>query len=282
MVTVRKLLFFLVVAFVATGFCGVARASHLLVVDPVKITAVADSEVDLGVVGPGQKLEIVMMRETGEDAKRITYAQEALWDKVFVARETLPLGWSAEDAKFYEQPMHAFVTVANDADDGVYYFKLRTLDEYEGTPAIEVAAKVRVSRELLDAYLEQKTLSVGVGQPALYYLHLGSKSSASDALAVSVRGLPSTPSFTQKTFLRHNSETVLPLELSETERGEYALAFKAESLSSPLIYKEDKGTLVVLSSLWNDMLAVANGILLFPSAEQPIHAGLGLIARLFG
>ncbi|MFH0974111.1 MAG: hypothetical protein V1817_04980, partial [Candidatus Micrarchaeota archaeon] len=205
---------------------------------------------------------------------------EALWDKMFVARETLPIGWSAEDAKFYEQPMHAFVTVAPDASDGEYYFKIRVIDEYEGIAPIEAVAKVRVSRDVLDAYLEQKTLSVGVDQPALYYLRLGSKSSASDAVLVSVNGLPSASSLTQKIFLWHNSETVLPIELSEKERGEYALSFRAESLSSPLIFKEDRGTLVVLSSLWNDMLAVANGILLFPSAEQPIYAGLGLIARL--
>jgi hypothetical protein len=275
-------LFFIFAALVFGGFAGVVRASHLLVVDPVKLEATQGSEIDLGVVGPGQKLEIAVMRETGEDARGITYKSEALWDKLLVARETLPEGWAAEDAKFYEQPMHAYVTAAPDASDGEYFFKLRAIDEYEGIAPIEVNAKVRVSRELLDAVLEQKTLSVGVDQPALYYLRLRNKSSASDAVLVSVAGLPSTPSLTQKIFLRHNSETAFPIELSEKERGEYVLVFRAESLSSPLIFSEDNGVLVVFSSLWNDMLAVANGILLFPSAEQPIHAGLGLIARLFG
>ncbi len=277
----KKNFLLIVAALMLLNLGGLTCASHLIVTDPVKTTVEAGGQIDLGIVGPGQTLEIVLMRETGEDARGITYKSEALWDKVFVARETLPPGWSAEDAKFYEQPMHAFVTLAPDAQDGTYYFKLRTVDEYEGTPPIEVTCKVQVSRELLDAFLEQKTLSVGVDQPALYLLHLRSKSSASDALSVSVSGLPSTPSLAQKVFLRHNAETVLPIELSEKERGDYALTFKAQSLSSPLIYEEDRGTLQVLSSIWNDMLASANGILLFPSAEQPIYAGLGLLARLF-
>ncbi|MEM0475746.1 MAG: hypothetical protein QW343_03055 [Candidatus Norongarragalinales archaeon] len=276
----KKTLFFIAVVSVLTSFSVLVRASHLLIVDPVKLTAVAGSEINLGLVGPGQKLEIVALRETGEDARGITYKSEALWDKIFVARETLPLGWSAEDAKFYEQPMHAFVTVASDAEDGEYSFKIRTLDEYEGIEPIEITVKVTVSREVLDATLEQKTISTGVEHPALYFLRLKNKSSASDAVLVTVQGLPSTQRLTQKAFLRHNSETMLPIELSEKERGDYALSFKAESLSSPFIFAEDRSVLVVYSSLWNDLLAVANGILLFPTAEQPIHAGLGLIARL--
>jgi len=276
---VNKIVFLAVTALILLNFTGLAGASHLLVTDPVKSTVEPNGETDLGVVGPGQKLELVLMRETGEDAVGITYKSEALWDKLYVSRDTLPIGWSAEDAKFYEQPMHAFVTVAADAEDGEYFFKILAIDEYEGTPALEATAKVRVSRELLDVSLEQKTISVGVDQPALFYLRLRNKSSASDAVAVSVHGLPGAE-LTQKTFLRHNSETVLPIELSEKERGEYGVTFRAESVSSALIFKEDRGTLVVLSSIWNDALAVANGILLFPSAEQSIYAGIGLIARL--
>lgn len=259
-------------------FVSQAQASHLVVADPVRGVYSANDVIDLGVVGPGQKIEIVVERASGEDARGITYKKEALWDKLFVASEFLPLGWVQEDAKWYETPMRAFVTVAKDAVDGEYFFVIRAFDEYEGVAPLEVRCRVTVSRELLEAELLEKTISVGVDQPALYFLRLKNKSSASDAFQVTVVGLPSTVSVEKKVFLRHNSEEIIPIELMEGERGEYSLLFLAKSLSSDSINAGDSGLIIVFSSLLNDMKAVGNGILLFPSVEQAIHALLGLMA----
>ncbi|NYZ78433.1 hypothetical protein H0N96_03460 [Candidatus Micrarchaeota archaeon] len=269
--------FTLFLTFLAPG----VFASHLIVTDPVSQTADATAIVDLGVVGPGQKLEVVATRASGEKAKNIAYEKEAAWDRIFVIPEELPSGWSSEDSKWYEEQMHAFVTVAKDAEDGIYFFKIRAFDEYEGVSALEVSFKVTVSRDLLEAQLVEKTVSVGVEQPALFYLRLKNKSSASDAFEIKVSGPPSIGTgVTRKVYLRHNSEDVIPIELFEGERGEYATLFEVKSLSSDAINAKDSATVLVFTSILHDMQAVSHGVLLFPTAEQLIYALLGLIAKL--
>jgi len=261
---------------------GVLAASHLIVINPVLQTASANDIVDVGIVGPGQKLEIVATRASGEKAAKITYEKEALWDRLFIIPNELPPGWSSEDSKWYEEQMHAYVTVAKDAEDGVYFFKARAFDEYEGVPALEVTFKVTVSRDLLEAQLIEKTVSVGVEQPALFHLRLKNKSSASDVFEIKVSGPPSTGAgTTRKAYLNRNSEDVIPIELFEGERGEYRVNFEVKSLSSNAINARDSAMLLVFTSLLHDMQAVSHGVLLFPTAEQPVYALLGLIAKMF-
>jgi len=270
--------FTLLLTFLAPG----VFASHLVVIDPVSQTAGVTDTVDLGIVGPGQKLEVVATRASGEKAKGIAYEKEASWDRLFIIPQELPPGWSSEDSKWYEEQMHAFVTVAKDAEDGIYFFKARAFDEYEGVSALEVTFKVTVSRDLLEAQLVEKTISVGVEQPALFYLRLKNKSSASDAFEIKVSGPPSTGAgVTRKAYLRHNSEDIIPIELFEGERGEYRVNFEVTSLSSDAIKAKDSAMLFIFTSLLHDMQAVSHGVLLFPTAEQPIYALLGLIAKIF-
>lgn len=274
---IALVVFTLLVTFVAPG----VFASYLIVTDPVYQTAGANDIVDLGVVGPGQKLEVVAIRGSGETAKNIAYEKEASWDRIFVIPEQLPPGWTSEDSKWYEEQMHAFVTVAKDAEDGIYFFKVRAFDEYEGVASLEISFKVTVSRDLLEAQLAEKTVSVGVEQPALFYLLLKNKSSASDAFEIKVTGPPSIGTgVTRKTYLRHNSEDVIPIELFEGERGEYQANFEVKSFSSDAIKAKDSASLLVYTSILHDMQAVSHGVLLFPTAEQPIYALLGLIAKL--
>ncbi len=263
-------------------FAPSVSASNLTVIEPVSQTAGAGDVVDLGVVGPGQKLEVAATRASGEKAKNIAFEKEAGWDRLFVIPSELPPGWSFEDSKWYEERMHVFVTVSRDAEDGIYFFKTRAFDEYEGVPALETTFKVTVSRDLLEAGLLEKTISVGVEQPALFYLRLKNKSSASDVFEIKVSGPPSTGvGVTRKAYLRHNSEDFIPIELFEGERGEYAVRFDVKSLSSDAINARESATLLVFTSLLHDMQAVSHGVLLFPTAEQPVYALLGLIAEIF-
>ncbi len=258
----------------------VALAANLIITDPVSATVNGVQVIDLGVVGPGQKLELIAERNTGEDAKGLTYKNEALWDRLVVVPESLPPGWSNEDSKWYESPMHLFVTVDKNTADGLYTFSARTIDEYEGARPLTVIFSVQVSRELLELEVVEKNSLVGVEQPAVYIFILRNKSSASDVFEVTQSGLPNAKPVVKKIQVPHNSQEAVSFELLQKEQGDYSVSFTATSLSSPLISASTSDVLSVKSTLWNDMRAVSHGMLLFPSAQQAAYAVMGLIASI--
>ncbi|VVB67854.1 Uncharacterised protein [Candidatus Norongarragalina meridionalis] len=267
----KKLLFGLLV------LATFASAAQIVAIEPVAGVFTEGQVLDLGVVGPGQKMEIVAERITGENARQ---GGEALWDRLVAVPESLPQGWTSEPSKFYESPMRAFVTVSRDAPDGDYVFTIKTIDEYEGVLTTAIQCKVSVSRSVLETGLLTERVSAGVEQPALYYVKLKNKSSASDVFEISVAGLPKENAVVKRVFVRHNTEIVAPYEVYSNEQGEYSLTFNVVSLSSDAIDGKPKGTLITYSSLYYDMLACSRGILLFPSVEQTLYALFGIAANL--
>ena len=256
---------------------SLAGAAQIVVIEPVAGALSQGQVLDLGVVGPGQKVEIVAERLTGEKGRG---GSEALWDRFVAVPESLPQGWTSEPSKFYESPMRAYVTVSKDAPDGDYVFTLKTIDEYEGVLQTTMQCKVSVSRGVLETGLLEERVSAGVEQPAVYYVRLKNKSSASDVFEISVTGLPKENAVVKRIFVRHNSESTVPYEVYSGEQGEYALSFGIVSLSSDAIRDGQKGTLITYSSLYYDMLACSRGILLFPSVEQTLYAIFGITANL--
>lgn len=271
----RFLFSFLVFA----GLLGVSSALSLTVVDPVFKEVAASGTLDLGTAGPGQKIVIMAQRPSGELSKNAADPGEALWDRVLVER--LPEGWSAEASKLYEAPFQAFVTIAPDAPDGQYTFYVRAVDEYDGLPSFSFPATLRVSRDVFSLSLAEPRLSVGVAQPAVYFLQLQNTGSASDVFDVSVTGLPLTWVETRRVFVPHNSVVNLAYPVAPEEPGVYAFSFHAQSLSSPRIFGQAPAELVAQTTLLNDLRAGANGVVLFPSPVQAVYSLLAFLAHAF-
>lgn len=262
-------------------------ASKLVVVDPVakEINSQQPLEervVDFGVIGPGQKLEIKVQRPTGEDAKNTAYKHEAVWDKLFVLKESLPAGWEGIDSLFYEEPLKAFVIASKDSPEGIYEFALRTLDEQEGVEPLLIKGRVRISHSLLEATLSPTRLRAGVGQPATFTVKIVSKSSANDAFRLSALGLPTEWRYTRDVYVPHNTEIEVPYEVAAGESGEYNLRLRVTSLSSPVLTQELRAQLTASSSLIDDLRAESHGILLFPSVQQVVYSLLGIVGSLLG
>lgn len=257
-------------------------ASKIQVRDPVEkeLYGPEPEILDLGVVGPGQKIEILASRNSGE-ASKLRPPNEAVWDKLVVVGETLPLGWKGVDSLLYEDPMRAFVILDKNASDGEYVFETKALNTYEDVPPLVFKAKVRVSRNVLDASVSKTTVKSGVGQPAIYSFVLTNKGSASDVFEISAAsGLPGTWRYVKEVFVPHNSKVLTRYEVVSEEQGEFQITFKVKSLSSPAISVEQKTLLVAESSLFEDAKSSSHGILLFPSIVQVIYSLLGLIANL--
>lgn len=257
--------------------CVLVSAAHITVLKPVQDSLEPGEALDLGVIGPGQKVEIVIDRGSGE---KNPSGGEALWDRALVDEASLPLGWAREDGQFYESPMRAYVSAAKDAADGEYEFYFSVIDEYEGAATTRAKCKVRVSRDVFKAALANDEATAGVDQPATYYLLLKNDSSASDSFELTVNGLPGGLLEPRKIFVPYKSERLVAYPVSSGEAGEFALEFSVKSLSSSSMSASLPATLETERSLYNDMRATSHGVLLFPSLQQVIYALFGLTSNL--
>ncbi|MGB9577068.1 MAG: hypothetical protein ACP5O3_00945 [Candidatus Micrarchaeia archaeon] len=266
-------------------FASVASAAHLKVIAPTAHEIQSGDyaqPVEIGVVGPGQKVEISIERGTGQMSNdKTTFGQEAIWDRLEVIRSSLPSGWDARDSLVYETPLTAFVIVSPEASDGEYVVEMQSVDEYEGVAPIKFKAKIRVARDAFSFSMNPSSVIAGVGQPAVYSFKLKSNSDASDAYQISAEGLPYNWGFTKSVFLPRRGEAIVAYEVVGSSQKQVSFNFRIRSLSSSLIEGTQEARLVTVSSLWQDMKAAASGIPLFPSAEQPIHSLLGFTANLF-
>lgn len=271
-----RIAFCLVVLAVLLGYVS---ALSLTVLDPVYKEVSVSGTLDLGTAGPGQKIVVLAQRPSGELSRNAAKPGEALWDRVLV--EGLPNGWSAEPSKLYEEPFQAFVTVAPDALDGDYTFYVRAVDEYDGLPSLTFPGKLHVSRDVFRAAVSEPRLSVGVEQPAVYFLQLQNTGSASDVFDVSVKGLPASWAEVRRVFVPHNSLVNLAYSVTPEEASHYAFSFRVQSLSSPRIFGEANAELVAETTLLNDVRAAANGVVLFPSPVQAVYSLLAFLAHAF-
>ncbi|MFH0835761.1 MAG: hypothetical protein V1834_01215 [Candidatus Micrarchaeota archaeon] len=256
-------------------FISFAAALTISVLDPVKQVLAPGQEVDLGVIGPGQKVEIQAQRFSGEDDLTNAQGGEALWDRFDAL--TLPSGWSSEASKEYEDPMHAFVIASRDAADGDYLFSMKAVDYYQGAADLVFNAKVLISKDVLKAELKESTVESGPGQPATFFVQLENTGSASDLFFIEVLDLPNQWRTTRQVFVPFKSEQSVPIEVTGTESGSFDFRIKVTSLSSDKITQTLDAKLVLQPSLKNDLKAVSNGLLLFPNVQQTIYSLLGFI-----
>lgn len=236
------------------------------------------SPVDLGLVGPGQKLEIQVLRNTQENGFE---GAEIMWDELKLAPNTLPAGWTSEDSTLRQDPLTAFISVPKDAKDGVYTFQFIINDIAEGLGQKVFTAQAKVSKEVLQTRLIDSNIKSGAGLPAVFDVEINNLASANDYFKITVSGVPKQMEQTRTVFLQHNSKQVFTYELLGSETQKYDLIINIDSLSSDLIRDQVAGTLLVSSSLSEDAKSIGKGLMLFPISEQAIYSLIGFFSNLF-
>ncbi len=262
-------------------FSPLALAAQVIVSSPAQSTAVEGSVVDLGVVGPGQKVEIAIESGTGQQSILET-SKEAIWDQLNVLPESLPSGWGLRNALIYGANKTAQVIVGKDAPQGEYRAKLQAIDEYQGTPAVVFEGKITVSEKVLQLDVVEDPVRAQVNESANYKLRLKNTANAADAFVVTVAGIPGAQTYSAQVYLPMNSEKTIDFGVSIAEQGEYAPAFTATSLSSERIKGSANAKLLVGATLMQELKAAGRGMLLFPSAEQAVIYALGFLANALG
>ncbi|MBI5224307.1 hypothetical protein HY989_00390 [Candidatus Micrarchaeota archaeon] len=254
---------------------------RVMMVQPFQTEIHEGDLIDLGTVGPGQKLEI----EIAQTSNIYDFnGAEEVWNRLKIDDSSLPLFWRSDYSLRYEANPKAFVYVSEQTSDGDYEFSLYTERDY-GTAAkypVHFKAKVKVSKDVFKLEISQKSVTGGANQPTVFLIDLTNTGSASDAFNIeAISGLPSAWKYKKQVFVPHNSRKQIQYEVVASEQGDFFLTFKGTSLSSDFIASEDTATLSAKSTLIQDMKSTANGVLLFPFLTQSVYYLMGLIANTF-
>ncbi len=262
-------------------FSALSAAAKVSVSTPLQADVLDGGEIDLGTIGPGQKVEIGIASGTGQPSV-LDANTEAIWDQLNILPQSLPEGWESKNALIYGANKKAHILASKNAEEGAYSPKLQAIDEYQGAPAITFTGKVTVSEKVLSLDIVEDPVKTSVNQTAVYKLRLRNKSQAADGFIVTISGIPQASAFAVKdVYLEPNSEKTIPFELTIGEPGEFKPAFTATSLSSSRINDGANTRLVVGATLFQEIKTTARGMLLFPTAEQAVIYALGFIANFF-
>lgn len=235
-------------------------------------------EIELGLVGPGQTIELEVDRNVYSGGK---FGKGGQWDILRVL--SVPDGWSSEDSRIYEQPMKAKIKVARGARDATYRIALVAVDEnnYDELGNVSFFANVTVSKDVLSTVLDKNMIETGSSQPASYCMDIENRGAASDVFEISCFGVPSW-NYAKKVFVPFMSKRKVCYDVVANEEKVYTATLSIVSLSSPLIRNDHNITTVVKSDVLGDYRACANGLLIFPLMEQPIYSLMGLLSNFFG
>ncbi|VVB70413.1 Uncharacterised protein [uncultured archaeon] len=251
----------------------------ITVVNPTQIELHEGSApIDLGLVGPGQKLELQVLRGAGDKGYE---GAEITWDTLGVNASTLPPGWAYDNSTLREEPLTTFLTVPKDAKDGVYTFQFVIDNLAEGLGEKVFTAQATVSKNVLQADLTNPSVSSGAGLPAEFNVEINNLASANDYFQISVSGVPKQMEQTRTVFVEHNSKQTFSYELVGSETQQYDLIIRVDSLSSNLITASVPGNLLVSSSVSQDAISIGNGLMLFPISEQAVYSLIGFFSNLF-
>jgi len=247
------------------------------VVSPVNTKVSNGDMIDLGIIGPGQTVSILIdpLVSTGgiHDIGGVYDLAEA---------KDLPSGWKSEESKLYQNPLQVTVTADPNAVVGVYYSNIIVMDERDGEELgnVTFVVKVTITWDVMDVEVSPAKTTVGPGQPARFSITIYNKASTSDVFEVSAVG-PRKWEFKRPVFVAAKSSRTIDYELVGGEEEEYTATIKVVSLASENIASEKNVSLSIRSDVLGDYKATNNGVIVFPIFETIVYSLAGLLSNLF-
>lgn len=255
----------------------VSLSFSIQVTSPVEREVSNGDVIDVGTIGPGQTVSILINPHvtTGGIGGTGGY-----YDLATV--ESLPEGWATEGSKLYGNPLQVTVTAAPGAREGDYNATVVVIDEYNGERLgnVTFTVKVHITWDVMDFDVTPAYLTVGPGQPAQFDITIINKASTSDAFEVSALG-PKRWEFRKAIFVPSRSSKTIRYEIVGDEEETYKATIKVVSLASPNIVDEKNVTLFVRSDLLGDYKATNHGTHVFPIFETLVYSLAGLISNFF-
>jgi len=245
------------------------------VVSPVEQHVNEGDIVDLGTIGPGQTISLMIDPEVTTGG---LFGEGGFYDTAVIA--AVPEGWSGEDSKLYGRPLQITISADPNATEGDYYTKIRLVDEYYGEKLenITFSARVTISYDVVEVGINPEYVQTGPDQPAMFSITITNKGSTGDAFEIKSTG-SKVWEFRRAVFVPAESSKTIYYEIAGAEEETYKTTISVESMASPIIHDEKEVTVDVHSDIIYDLKATNNGVLIFPIFEGIVYAFLGLIAN---
>lgn len=262
----------------AIGYSVEVLPGQVLVLSPEEKVVSGGQGVFLGTVGPGQSLHVTASPFVHKGGK---FGLGGRWDQL--ALDEAPAGWSLENSGELSNPLQAKITVAPNTPDGQYTVMASVIDnsgQEQIGGMVSFVVMVNVSRDVLEASVSPFIGEAGAGQPAVYYVQIENRGSASDVFEISSSGIPLW-NYSKSVFVASHSQKVVPYEVVLNEEKTLPIRINVKSSSSSELTREMPVQLSTHTSLRADLKAISRGMLTFPLAEGPVYALLGLLGGFF-
>lgn len=263
------------IAFSVILFASILYAIPML--EPFQKEVADGEEIYIGEIGPGQTVSIsVDGRPTTGGIHQIGGAYE------IASAIEIPEGWSTKKSDWAGIPLQVKIIAAKNAPEGEYRAKIEVHDEDDSEKLgnITFFVKMNITYDILDASLDNTVKETVSGQPARFYITITNKANTGDTFTVSstnIRGWE----FKKSIYVAAKSSKTLQYEVISKEEEQYSPLISVVSDSSALINKTLNASVIVHPSLFADLKAINNGMLLFPAMNGIIYALAGLISNLF-
>jgi hypothetical protein len=254
------------------------------IVSPISITKPINAEItdgatyDMGNMGPGQAMSILIQRTETTGGK---YGTGGYYD--FANASNLPDGWSVTPSKLYENPLQVIIVSGANATQGNYMIPIIVYDENngEGLGIKTFYATIHVDYNVLGLAKVVGTSYAGEGQPVRYVMKLQNRGNAGDIFVIEA------DTYKQKVvrelYMAPASETIVPFEFVYGGSGMQAINFTAYSKNSPLNVRQGLSYQVtVKNTLQADMSSMGYGVVLFPLFEHGSYALGHIFSYLLG
>ncbi|NYZ77572.1 hypothetical protein H0O02_04655 [Candidatus Micrarchaeota archaeon] len=244
------------------------------VISPVGKEVKNGDMIDLGKIGPGQTISVLIEPEVSTGG---IYGTGGLYDMAVVSG--VPEGWRGENSKLYK-PLQATVTASPAAEEGEYYAYITLVDENYGEKLDNVtfAAKVTITYDVVDVDISPSYVRTGPDQPAVFSITIANKGSTGDAFEIKAVGQKRWD-FQRSVFVPAQSSKTIYYEIAGAEEETYKTTVSVTSLASPIIHDEKEITVDIQSNIIDDIKATNNGVLIFPIFEGIVYAFFGLIGN---
>ncbi len=245
------------------------------IISPVETEVNQKDIIDLGTIGPGQTISVLIEPEVHKGGM---YGTGGFYD--YAVATALPEGWTAKDSKLYGTPLQVTITADPNAEEGYYYSSITVVDEFYGEKLdnLTFSARVTISYDVVDISIDPTYVKTGPGQPARFSITIMNKGSTGDAFEIKSEGSKRWE-FKRAVFVPAESSKTIYYEIAGEEEETYKTTISVESLASSIIHDEKEVTVDVQSSIIDDIKATNNGVLIFPVFEGIVYAFLGLIAN---
>ncbi|MBI5222966.1 hypothetical protein HY990_00945 [Candidatus Micrarchaeota archaeon] len=255
----------------------ISSSFAIIVVSPPVGEIENGAVLDLGTIGPGQTVSILIdpTVKTGG-----LHSEGGRYDLATVG--SLPPGWTTRESKLYADPLQVTVSADPLAKEGQYNFTVNIIDENNGEELGRqtIKARVRVTYDVMDFQVSPTKALIGPGQPARFAIDITNKASTGDVFEISTQG-PRRWTFKKQIYVPAKSTKTLNYEIVGNEEETFQTTVKVTSLASNIIHDEKNITMEIRSNLIGDWKATNQGTLIFPIFESAIYGFAGLISNFF-